>query len=544
MSVERDGASRGDARGPRLRIVAVNDVYLLDALPRLRSLVRARSEARDADLTITTLAGDFLSPSLLSSIDQGAGMVDCLNAVPITHACLGNHEQDLPFDALVKRVQEFKGTWINTNIPTLEPALPRSQVLVVQGGGARAVRVGLVGGVTEDPSLYRPRPFGGNEIGALNATLLSAASELSRDEGCVAVIAMTHQSIERDEALARAQGAPPIPVILGGHEHDVHVEQVGTAWIVKAGSDAHYAAVIDLSWPTRAPDDGPDLPSVSVSVERVGDQPDDPSLRARVERHLAAVRDLASAVLMRLAPGESLSSIGARTRQTSVGALVTTKIRDALGADLCVVNGGGVRGQREYLDAFTFGDLDTELPFPNEVVVVEMPGAVIESAIVQSRARAPLASPAFLQVDHGVSLRGDHTIASVGGAPFDPAKTYRVATVRVLFDGLDGITSLLRYREAHPERVPSADSGRELKLIVLEAFAIELWQSLGGFDAVDLDRDARISVDELRTAAERVTKNVPHPRLLDGVLKLLDRDRDGSISAIESHAIDAAGRPV
>lgn len=520
-------------RGPRLRLIAVNDVYLLDHLPRLRSLVRERASARDVDLTITTLAGDFLSPSLLSSIDHGVGMVDCLDAVPITHVCFGNHEQDLPFDQLVARVRQFKGVWLNTNMPSFDPPLPCSQVLDVKAEGGRAVRIGLLGGVTEDPSLYRPRPFGGHEILPLNETLLEAARALAAAEGCSAVIALTHQSLERDEALARAQGAPPMPVILGGHEHDAHVERVGGAFIVKAGSDAHYAAVVDLAWPDRAPAEGPDLPSVTVTLERLGDHPEDLALRARVDGHLAAVRELSSAVLLRVPPGESLSSVGSRVRQTSVGAMVTTKVREALGADLCVINGGGVRGAREYTGAFTFGDLETELPFPNEVVVAEMPGAVIQAALIESRARAPVASPGFLQVDGGVVVGEGARIESVAGEPFDPARSYRVATVRVLFDGLDGITSLLRYREAHPERVPPADSGRELKLIVLEAFAMDLWRSLGGFDAVDRDRDARISVDELREAVAQVTHDVPHERLLEGVLRLFDRDGDRVLSRAE-----------
>ena len=73
--------------GPTLRLVCVNDVYSLEHLPRLKSLVREMATVTPADRLITTLAGDFVAPSLLSSLDHGAGMIDCLNAVPITHAC-------------------------------------------------------------------------------------------------------------------------------------------------------------------------------------------------------------------------------------------------------------------------------------------------------------------------------------------------------------------------------------------------------------------------------------------------------------------------
>jgi hypothetical protein len=109
-----------------------------------------------------------------------------------------------------------------------------------------------------------------------------------------------------------------------------------------------------------------------------------------------------------------------------------------------------------------------------------------------------------------------------------------VATVRVLFDGLDGITSLLAFREAHGERIPPADSGRELKLIVVDAFAMEFWRSLGHFSGIDLDGDDRVTADELRAAAARVSHDVPHEMLLEGVIHLFDRDGDGAISRDEA----------
>ena len=62
------------ARSNTLTLVAVNDVYDLEHLPKLRTLVDAVKAQREGRV-ITTLAGDFLSPSVLSSLDRGRGMV-------------------------------------------------------------------------------------------------------------------------------------------------------------------------------------------------------------------------------------------------------------------------------------------------------------------------------------------------------------------------------------------------------------------------------------------------------------------------------------
>jgi predicted MPP superfamily phosphohydrolase len=76
---------------PRLRIVALNDVYELTNLPKLQTfLTRVRPDA-------IILAGDFLSPSTLSSVDGGKGMISTLRSIGLTHCCLGNHEADLTF---------------------------------------------------------------------------------------------------------------------------------------------------------------------------------------------------------------------------------------------------------------------------------------------------------------------------------------------------------------------------------------------------------------------------------------------------------------
>src|SRR5689334_7207756 len=103
--------------GPFLRLICDNDVYTLDHLPALKSLVQHYSEVSPADRLLVTLAGDFIAPSILSSLDKGVGMLDCLNAVPITHVSFGNHEDDVGTGELRKRVRQLKGTWLNTNMP-------------------------------------------------------------------------------------------------------------------------------------------------------------------------------------------------------------------------------------------------------------------------------------------------------------------------------------------------------------------------------------------------------------------------------------------
>lgn len=128
---------------------------------------------------------------------------------------------------------------------------------------------------------------------------------------------------------------------------------------------------------------------------------------------------------------------------------------------------------------------DAEIPFDNEMVVVRMRGRVVAEAIAASQRHAPHESGGFLQVDDRVTL--------------DPAR-------------------------AHPERIPPEDSGRSIRRLLVDVFAVAIWKQLGGFDAVDADHDGKV------TPADVVAALVV--RALDTI------EVDGVISREEADAVD------
>lgn len=54
-----------------IKIIAVNDVYKIDQWPHFSTCARKESAVQENVKTISVLPGDFLSPSLLASIDKG-----------------------------------------------------------------------------------------------------------------------------------------------------------------------------------------------------------------------------------------------------------------------------------------------------------------------------------------------------------------------------------------------------------------------------------------------------------------------------------------
>lgn len=71
-------------------------------------------------------------------LDGGKGMIETLNAVPVTHMCFGNHENDVPLQQLVSRCGEYEGKWINSNM--YDEVVGRELVCVCGGEGHRLVQ--------------------------------------------------------------------------------------------------------------------------------------------------------------------------------------------------------------------------------------------------------------------------------------------------------------------------------------------------------------------------------------------------------------------
>jgi 2',3'-cyclic-nucleotide 2'-phosphodiesterase (5'-nucleotidase family) len=138
-----------------------------------------------------------------------------------------------------------------------------------------------------------------------------------------------------------------------------------------------------------------------------------------------------------------------RTREAAIGDLIADAMRASTKADVAIMNGGGIRGDRIYAPgtAITRRDVLAELPFGNHVVALDLSGADLRRAIENGLASLPNPRGAFPQVS-GMTVEADvsrppgNRVVSikVGDAPLDATKIYKVATNDFLARGGDGYT--------------------------------------------------------------------------------------------------------
>ena len=419
----------------------INDVYTalpVDGRGGLARLATIKKRLADSGRRpFMVLAGDFLSPSVESSVFRGEQMVAALNAAGLDLATLGNHELDFGVDVLLQRMRESRFQWVISNVIDISTRRPL--------GGAPA---------------YLIRPFGALKVGFIGLTLTNegfstetlrrirlvdpfeaAATYLPRlkREGAEVIVAVTHLTFADDRELARR--FPAIDLIIGGHEHYPITATENRTLVSKAGSDAASVARIDINRSrTGVVERFYELTAITDAI------PDDPQTAAVIDSFQSRLgRELEVVVGASRVPLDA-DSIRLRAGETNLGDLVADAIRTEVGADMAILNAGSIRGDRVY----PAGPLDRRTllaihPFGNVVCKVAVRGGVAVRTLNHAVSRLPATSGQFPQVS-GISFRvelsappGDRVRdVRVAGQPIQPDKTYSLAVTNYQLAGGDG----------------------------------------------------------------------------------------------------------
>ena len=463
------GAPAADGELVRLTFLQINDAYALGpvdggrrgGMARLATLVR--EVKRENPSTVFAIGGDFLSPSVESTFLHGAQMVAALDAVGLDFATFGNHEFDFGPAVLAERMKESKFRWLSANVVDRSSGRPfggasPDTVLTLSG-----VRVGVFG-LTMADAARTSRP--GPDIG-FNPPLAAGkdAETRLRAQGAQVVVAVTHQEIAQDRALA---GAAAVDVILGGHEHDPMVAEEGKTLITKAGSDARYLVQVDL-WLTR---EGKLVERSWRFREVSGRVAPDPAVEELVRSYAARLdRELDVVIGRTDVPLEARGS-RLRTEETNVGDFIADRLRERLGTDAAFVNGGAIRTNRIVpAGPLTKRDVHSLLPFTDVVLKLELRGRDLRAALEHGLAQTDRGGGGFLQIS-GVRAVWDPRLApgqrivsiSVGGRPLDDEAPYSVAVPSYLVRGGDGYTAFARGKVLIDE-----SSGPQVAQIVMDA---------------------------------------------------------------------------
>lgn len=498
--------------------------------------------------TLVVLAGDFLAPSLLSSLDKGKSMVDCMNHSGISHVCFGNHETDVSMKELVKRImEESRFAWINTNMRELDDVLPVATLphdVIQVTNGRTTKRVGLLGLLTEDPSVYRPGVFAGATIEPIVPTTERYMKEVMDPLDLDLVIPLTHQRMNDDRNFMRAFGGEIFPLILGGHDHEVYDETINGSRIVKTGMDAENTAIHDIIW--KNSNDMDSLPETTVHIIPTNTYPADEDMMRRVAGHERILEELNQAKLFRFVDWLKNGDLPFTTKDNRLGldngtTVFGSLVRMGMRATIGLMNAGNVRGSETYpidQEWFTWSDLKAEIPFCVGITAVKLPGKVIEDTINQSRLKArehpPATSGSYIHTCDLLDFDEEQQkIISVRGKPFNREDDYLTSFPTNWFEGMDEHTPLLQWAKGTPFEHAKESSSKPCKEVIVEAISALLWLGMGSFDEINTNNDGYITRDEVLAAARGIFGEDVVDLVVDNVFSVADCDGDGKISPID-----------
>lgn len=443
-------AGPSGAETVKLTLLGVGDVYSFEeedgrgGFARLNAVARAERAANPN--TLYLFNGDMLSPSLASGFDKGQNTIDFTNLVPFDLAVPGNHEFDFGPENFMEKLKASKYPWAAINITKDDGSAIEGLggVMVKEVGGLKVALIPVAQDTSPEVSSTGSLKF----LPTVDTGV--AAAEKAREEGADLVVAVVQTNMENDRAMM-ASGA--FDVILSGDDHSYATAYDGRTVYVETSIDGQFLSPVDLTVEVEVAEDGKrsiswvpafrfiDTATVTPDPESVAMAD---ALRATMDENLNVEIGTVEA------PLDSRRNV-VRAEEATMGNLIADAMRDATGADIAIMNGGGIRGDTTY-DAgrkLTRRDILTELPFGNVTVVTELPGSQVLLALENGVSQVEKGSGRFAQVS-GLTFAFDASAPAgsrvsevmVAGAPLEADKLYKVAVNDYILGGGDGFASL------------------------------------------------------------------------------------------------------
>ena len=433
-----------------ITFLLTNDIYNVEndtgrgGFARLNAVVKA--ERAKGGNVIYAHAGDLISPALLSGLDQGEHTIALTNIAPPDIFTPGNHEYDFGEKVFRTRMSEAKFPLFAANLRTKDgqslPGFRDTQIRDIGG-----LKVGFIG-LTADDSQVKSSPGDNLVFAPTFDTALAKAKEL-KAQGADLIVAVAHAKREIDLKLYESD---VFDLILSGDDHDLALFYDGHTVLAESMTEANFVTAIDVRADVTEKDGKrrvtwwPDFRVIDTATVTP-----DPETQARVDAYSKELDDdLNVTIGTSSEPLDSRKAI-VRRQEAAIGNLIADALRTQTAADAAIINGGGIRGDRQYPAGtkITRRDVLAELPFGNRTVMLSVTGDMIRAALENGVSDVANAAGRFPQVS-GLSFTADLTKPPgqridrimIGGKPLDLAARYTLATNDYMASGGDGYVAL------------------------------------------------------------------------------------------------------
>lgn len=400
---------------------------------------------------ITTLSGDFVSPSLTGTLKYqdekiaGKQMIEVMNALGVDIVVPGNHEFDLKENEIQARIDESEFQWTTTNVRHIvngqsiawtQNGKPFPDHIIKSVDGVDIAFFGSTLPFTQKDYLgYTDKYESVKEV-----------YEVLKNDAEV-FIGITHLKKQEDDSLA-ANFVPELDLILGGHEHSNMKFTVGNTVVAKADANAKTVYVHRLSYNKATQE----LSINSELVDIDDNVIEDAEVKAIVDKwetisneSMVAMGYEASKVVMITTDTLDGRESSIRYRPTNYPIMTAESFLFAASeADLAVFNAGSIRLDDQLTGTITEYDILRSFPFGGGISIVSLTGNEVER-ILDTGTITNFGNGGYLQLANA-EKKADGWY--VKGLNLSPTKTYKMVMPDFLLTGGEANFEFLKTYQA------------------------------------------------------------------------------------------------
>ncbi|PKH51203.1 bifunctional metallophosphatase/5'-nucleotidase [Tenacibaculum sp. Bg11-29] len=435
-------------------ILQLNDVYEIAPIQGGQFGGMARVETVHQNLlkeeknTMLVLAGDFLNPSLIGTMKidgdrvRGKQMIEVMNAMNFDLVAFGNHEFDLSYSSLQKRLNESKFNWISANtfhnkagkheyfhkvINEKKEYLKDSYIREFNNADGTKLKVGFISACI--PSNPRSYVYYRDIYEEIKKSYNEVKDKVD------IVIGLTHLTFNQDKKVAEL--LPNVPLIMGGHEHANSYDSIGNVVIAKADANAKTAYIHRFEYNpiTKKVKLKSELKEINDKIatnKKVGAIVDKWQKKLKIQ-----IQDIVSnpyEVIYKTTIPLEARETQIRSVQTNMGKIITKAMSLAYDnkVDCALVNGGSVRIDDVLEGDVNIVDIFRVLPYGGAILKVDIKGNLLKEVLDYGYNAA--GTGAYLQ-RYNVSKKSDEWF--INNKVINDNKIYKVAFSDYLLRGLD-----------------------------------------------------------------------------------------------------------
>lgn len=396
--------------------------------------------------TFVVDAGDTLHGLPIANLEKGASITRLMNAVGYDYMTVGNHDFNYGQERLLELEKQLNFPMLAANVyKNGKRVFKAYEIRDVQG-----VRVAFFGLASPETS-YKTDPKGIEGITFTDPIAESKKVIAEIGKKADLIVCISHIGTDKSSnptSIQIAAAVPGIHLILDGHSHSkleaIQAENTTATLITSAGEYGTAVGRVDIV--VAADRSVASMKASLITVETYAGLQPDPKVKAIYDEIVAGQ----AGILDEKVGETAVQLVGVRdvvrTSQSNLGTLIAASMLDITGADLALMNGGGIRDSIP-VGPITKRHIFTVLPFGNYAQTIELSGADVKAALENGVGKLPAADGRFPHVagvtfDVDVSQPAGSRVSNVKikGAALDLAKTYVLAAPNFTINGGDEYT--------------------------------------------------------------------------------------------------------